>query len=537
MAHTILISDKFDAEGVRRLEGESDINVVYKGGHSREELLEHIGQANGLIIRSATKVDAEVLARAENLKLVVRAGVGVDNIDIPEASRRGVIVMNAPGGNTISTAEQAIGLMMALARHIPQANASMKSAKWEKNKFKGIELTGKTLGVIGLGRIGKEVVRKARGFGMEVLGYDPFIPEANLAHLEIEILKKEDLIKRADIITVHTPLTDATRDLINMDNLSDLKEGAFLINCARGGIYNEAALAEGLKSGRLGGVALDVLTVEPPPADFPLLQYDNCILTPHLGASTSDAEAAVATETIDEILEYFRSGVARNALNFPTMDPDTLDFLKPFFSGGENIGKLLGHLAGGDFQEVEINYYGRIATYMIQPVTTAILRGGLSLAMGEDDVNFVNAPFLAKDRGIRVIENKDEKVNRPLSSSVEVVFTSSSGEKVRLTYAAINREPMVISMYGLPIEFKPEGILVVIQNKDVPRVVGTAGMYLGDLGINIASLELCRDEKGGTAHCIIAVDELLDAQGMGNMRQLENIISAIQVDLRKPEER
>ncbi|MCB1305895.1 MAG: phosphoglycerate dehydrogenase, partial [Leptospiraceae bacterium] len=387
MKHTVLISDKFDKEGVERLEKAGKFDVVYKGGHSREELLSVIDQAEALIIRSATKADKEVIAKASRLKLIIRAGVGVDNIDIAEASRRGIIVMNAPGGNSVSTAEQAISLITSLARNIPQASASMHDAKWEKKKFKGTELTGKTLGVVGLGRIGKEVVKRAKGLRMNVLGFDPYIPAESLTHLEIDIVSKEEVLKSSDFITVHTPLTDTTRDLVNKDNLKDLKKGVRLINCARGGIYNEEALLEGLESGQIGGVALDVFTQEPPPADFPLIGKDNVVLTPHLGASTDEAEFAVAMESIDELIEFFDNGVARNALNFPSIDPDSLDYLKPYFEGGEKAGKLLAHFVGGDVKTVDINYHGEIAKYKCDPVNTAILKGILTPAMGDDQLN------------------------------------------------------------------------------------------------------------------------------------------------------
>ncbi len=531
MKHRVLISDKFDDEGIARLKKESNLDVVYKGGHSREELLASLSGVHGLIIRSATKVDVEVLQKATDLKLVVRAGVGVDNIDIPAASRLGVIVMNAPGGNSVSTAEHAIALMMASARHVAQADASMKAGQWEKKKFKGVELKGKVLGVMGLGRIGKEVVRKARGLGMEVIGFDPFIPEKNLADLEIEIVSKEALVARSDFITVHTPLTSETQDFLSKDNLTSFKKGVRLVNCARGGIYNEEALAAGLESGHIASVALDVFTQEPIPAGFPLRRFENCIMTPHLGASTDDAEFAVAMETVDELVDFFRTGVARNALNFPTLDPTTLDFLKPYFEGGERVGRILAEAAGGDVTSLEINYRGEIADYMTQPVTTALLRGVLRMAMGEE-VNYVNAPVLARDRGIRVSEEKQPEGRAGLVSSVQAVVRTGSGREVEVTFAAMNRSPMVVSMFSMPIEFKPEGILLIIENKDVPRVVGQTGMFLGDRNVNIASLELSRDQRGGTARCVIAVDDVLDRGALAQLAKLDNVLSAVQVDLR-----
>jgi len=529
MKHTILIADKFDPEGVSRLKAHPALNVIYSGGTKRDELLQSLADVHGLIIRSATTVDAEVLQAAKNLKLVVRAGVGVDNIDIPEASRHGVIVMNSPGGNSVSTAEHAISLMMALARNVAQASASTRGGKWEKSKFLGVELTGKTLGVIGLGRIGKEVVKRAKGLKMRVVGYDPFIPPANLSSLEIEILSREEILQQSDFITVHTPLTDTTRDLVGKDNLGGLKKGIRLINCARGGIYNEEALVEGLTNGIIAGAALDVFVQEPVPVDHPLLKLENCIVTPHLGASTGDAEFAVAMDTVEQVIEFFTKGVARYALNFPTMDPETMDFLKPYFTGGERIGRLLTQFLDGDLVAIDLTFAGEITKFMTEPVKAAILRGALAPAMG-DEVNYVNAPFLAKDRGIRVNETS-VKESPDYSSKVTAKFSSSSQSAV-LEFTALQNKPMVVSLQSLPIEFEPEGILLMIQNRDVPRVVGTLGNFLGDHNINIAHLELGRDARGGTARCIITTDDLLSRDALSQMKRLENILSVVQVDLR-----
>ncbi|MBX7057461.1 MAG: phosphoglycerate dehydrogenase [Leptospirales bacterium] len=530
MKHCIVVADKFDPEGVARLRQQSGLEVLYDGGYSRDRLLEIMPQAQGLIIRSATRVDAALLERAPNLKIVIRAGVGVDNIDILESSRRGVIVMNAPGGNTVSTAEQALALLFALARKTPQANASMKQGKWEKSKFVGVELTGKTLGVVGLGRIGKEVVKRARGLQMNVVGYDPYIPPANLSHLEIDIVALEELLAQSDFVTVHTPLTDATRGLVNLQNLARLKDGVRLINCARGGIYEEAALAEGLRSGKIAAVALDVFSEEPPPSGFALTEMENCIMTPHLGASTGDAEFAVAMESVDQLIEYFERGIARNALNFPTVDPEAMDYLKPFFQGGEKVGRMLAHMLPGDLASVQIDYCGEVANFATQPVSTAILCGALSVAMG-DEVNFVNAPVFARDRGIQLQENK-KAAERGFSSYVHVRFSTSRGQSTESKFTSVNREPLVFSMFGLPIEFKPDGIMLLVTNRDVPRVVGTLGNFLGDLNINIAHLELSRDDKGGTAYCMMTVDDLLSPEALAKLRGLDNILNAVQLDLR-----
>jgi D-3-phosphoglycerate dehydrogenase len=530
MKYSVLISDKFDPEGIRLLESESEFQVISSAkGYNREEFLRLLPEASGLIIRSATRVDAEALSVAKNLRLIIRAGVGVDNIDIPEASRRGIIVMNSPGGNSISTAELAISLMMSLARNIPQSNASMKGGKWEKSRFVGTELTGKTLGVVGLGRIGREVVRRARSLKMEVIGFDPYIPEEALKNLEIEIVNKEEILKRSDFLTVHTPLTDTTKDFVSLANLSTVKKGIRLINCARGGIYNEEALAEGLKSGQIGGVALDVFTEEPPPTDFPLRGLENCIMTPHLGASTEDAEFAVAMDTVRQMIDYFTKGVANFALNYPALDPAEMLFLQPFITGGEQSGKILGSICEGEVNALEIRFDGNVSSYRTEAVLAGIMRGLLSISMG-DEVNLVNAPYLARDRGIHILKSENPRAIG-YESTVSIKCTKPDGTNIELSYTCMQSEPLIVSMQGLPIEFKPEGILILIENRDVPRVVGMIGMFLGDHAINIARLELSRDAKGGLARCVITVDEMLTPEALKKLRGLDNIVNAIQIDL------
>ena len=530
MAYNILISDKFDAEGVKKLQEQKDFEVIYDKGYKREEFLKLLPKANGLIIRSATKVDKEAIACAENLKLIIRAGVGVDNIDIPEASRKGIIVMNSPGGNSISTAELAIALMFGLARNIPQSDASMKSGKWEKSKFLGVELNNKTMGIVGLGRIGKEVAARARSLNMNVIGFDPFLPEETLKTLDIQIVSAEEILAQSDFLTVHTPLTETTKDFINKKNLPSLKDGIRLINCARGGIYNEDALAEGLKSGKIAGVALDVLVQEPPPPEHPLLKFENCLLTPHLGASTGDAEFAVAMDTVNQMVDFFTKGIANFALNFPTLDPAAMKFLTPYITGGEKAGKLLSNLCSGDFSKIEVRFNGEISGSMTQPIMTAVIQGALSISMG-DEVNSVNAPYLAKDRGIEVSKSEHSKVGG-YENSIQVIFKGKKGYDYEISYSSIQGEPMIISIYKQPVEFRPEGILLVIENKDVPKVVGAVGMFLGEHGINIARLELSRDSRGGNARCVLTVDDILGPEALEQLRKMDHILRAVQIDLR-----
>lgn len=528
MKYKILISDKFDAEGVSKLKNTELFEVIYKGGHTKEELIKDLPEADCLIIRSATKVKGDIFNFTKNLKLIVRAGVGVDNIDILEASRRGIIVMNAPGGSSITTAEHAIAMLLALARNIPQANQSMKEGKWEKSKFQGIEITNKTLGVIGLGRIGREVVKRAKGLKMRVIGYDPYIPLESLSHLEIEIMNLEDIFKESDFITVHTPLTENTKNLINKQNLHKLKKGVRLINCARGGIFEEEALVEGLKNKQIAGVALDVFTEEPIPKDFPLLQFDNCIMTPHLGASTLEAEFAVAMETVEEVIDFFTKGIARNAINYPSIDPDSMEYLKPYFIGGEKVGRLLACLVEEPIRTVQINYNGELAKKKVDPIKMAILKGLLSVFVEGEGINYVNAPILCKERGIRIIENFNETTSDYINS-IDIIFESENLRKQKLKLTSVLNRPFIVQFNDYDLEFEPAGILLIIKNKDVPGVIGSIGTYLGNQKINIASLELSRNIKGDVAYSVIKIDEMLTKEQLEEFKSLPNILSVKQV--------
>ncbi len=527
--YVILISDKFDAHGIERLKKEVKLfEIIYENGHNREQFLQHLPKAHGLIVRSATKVDTLALEVAKNLKIIIRAGVGVDNIDVVAASQKGIIVENAPGGNSISTAEQALALLFSCARHIPRADASIKAGLWEKNKFKGIEITGKTLGIVGLGRIGKEVLNRALGLKMKVVGFDPFIPQEKLAHLQIELVSKERLLEVSDFITVHTPLTDTTKDFINKKNLDILKKGVILINAARGGIYNEEALVEGLEKKIIAAVGLDVFIEEPLPENSKLRKFENCVMTPHLGASTEDAEYAVAMETVDAMTDYFKNGVARNSLNFPTIDSESMEFLKPYFEGGIHIGKFLGNLVQ-DISNIQINYFGEITQFRTEAVTIALQYGVLSVAMG-DEVNLVNASLLAQSRGIQT-QISQNSAAKGFSCYVQILLNNTRGQNIELKYTVMQNQALIFSLFNLAIEFKPEGKLLVVQNKDTPGVIGVIGTFLGKKNINIAHLELSRGNKGGVAHSIISTDELLDADGIEEMRSLPNIIDVHQIEL------
>ncbi len=523
----ILISDDLSIAGVDILEKSGIFEVELHKKTSKEELIEIIQDFHGLIVRSASKVTRELIEKATNLKVVIRAGVGVDNIDISSCSQKGIVVMNAPAGNAISTAEQAIGLIFCLARNLPQANNSMKAKKWEKSKFKGNQLMGKILAVIGLGRIGKEVVKRARGIGMEVWGYDPYIPKKNLEHLQIKLTDLESIYKGSDFITVHTPLTKTTQGLINVNNYKDLKKGVKLINCARGGIYEEEALSLGLKSGHIGGVGLDVYSQEPLPENSPFYEFENCIMTPHIGASTDEAQIEVARETAMAMVEYFKNGVARNSLNFPTIDPEEMDFLTPWFSLCERVSNFAAQMVDHPLESVDVRFYGKLVNFNLGPLEIAITKGILKLAFGEE-VNLVNAPILAKGRRLNVNTIKEQESDSEGNKGNADLFSISfqnSRETIEIRATINFLGGTIISINQIPVEFKPKGHILFIRNNDIPKVVGEIGLILGNAGINIAALQLGRDNKDGLAMTIIELDSEISSDTLKQLQEKDFIIS------------
>ncbi len=521
--YNILIPDNLSNKGVTLLEDSGLFDVYAHKKMSREDLLQSIDNVHGLIIRSATHVDTEVLELATNLKVVIRAGVGVDNINIPACSAKGIVVMNAPIGNAISTAEQAIALIFALARKISQANQSMKLKKWEKNQFAGSQITGKTLGVIGLGRIGKEVVKRAQGLGMSVLGYDPFIPQESLEYLQIQIVALNDLLRQSDYITVHTPLTKETASLININNLSLLKPGVRLINCARGGIYSEEALAKGLESGHIGGVGLDVYIDEPPKDDFILYQFDNCIMTPHLGASTKEAQLEVAKESATSMISYFCDGIANNSLNFPTMDPEEMNILMPWFNLCEKLGNFLAQIIETPLEFVRLVCHGELGEMNTQSLGTAVTKGILQYSLGSG-VNMVSAPVIAKNRGLSIVVEKGDE-EKMLHSMVSLEFYMN-GKATDMKGMLHWSKPVIASFDGMVLDVGLEGHVLVIKNRDVPKVVGEVGSILGEENLNIASLKLGRKEKGGEALLFIQLDNPVTPDTLDKLVAKDYIIKA-----------
>ncbi|MBI3780441.1 MAG: phosphoglycerate dehydrogenase [candidate division NC10 bacterium] len=517
----ILVTDGLSPRGVEVLRQTEKFEVDVRERLGTDDLLACIDNYDGLIVRSATKVTAPVLQATRRLKVVGRAGVGVDNVDVEAATARGVLVMNAPSGNTLTTAEHTFSLLLALTKNVPQATASMKGGRWEKKAFVSVEVAGKTLGVIGLGRIGGEVARRGKGFAMRVIAYDPFISEEAAAALGVELVELPDLFRRADFITIHTPLTPETHHLIDGKAIAQMRTGVRIVNCARGGIVDEAALYEALKSRKVAGAALDVFEQEPI-TNSPLFELPNFICTPHLGASSEEAQENVAVEIAQQIVDYLQKGIIRNAVNAPSMDPELYKVLQPYLTLSEKLGRLASQLAEGRMHEVRIDYRGEIAGYDPAPLTAAVVKGALDPFM-EDAVNYVNALALAKGRSIRVIESKVLE-EADYTSLITVAVRSDRGTSEVAGTLFSRREPRVIRIDEFRLEAIPEGYLLIFSNLDVPGVIGTIGTLLGKHQVNIAGMSLGRERPGGRAVSVVNVDTPIPAHVLEEIRRLPNIV-------------
>jgi D-3-phosphoglycerate dehydrogenase len=497
----VLISDPMDpnAAEVFRAAG---VEVDEKPGLSKEELKAIIAQYDGLAIRSATKVTADVLDAATNLKVVGRAGIGVDNVDIPAASARGVVVMNTPFGNSITTAEHAIALMFALARELPQADASTQAGKWEKNRFMGVELTGKTLGLIGAGNIGSIVADRALGLKMKVAAYDPFLTPERALVLGIDKVELDELFARADFITLHTPLTDQTRNILSRENLAKTKKGVRIINCARGGLVDEEALKDALESGHVAGAALDVFKDEPAKSN-PLFGTPGLIATPHLGASTTEAQVNVAIQVAEQMAEFLTRGGVTNALNMPSLSAEEAPRLRPYMALAEKLGSLVGQLAHGSLAGLSIETEGAAAELNMKPIAGAVLAG--FMRVHSDAVNMVNAPFLAKERGLDVREVRHDREG-DYHTLLRVSAATSAGERSVSGTLFSNAAPRLVEIFGIRVEAELEGNMIYIVNEDAPGFIGRLGTALGEAGINIATFNLGRHSAGGEAVALISVD-------------------------------
>jgi len=521
----VLVSDSLAPQGMEVLRRYAPrIQFDSKTGLKPAELAAVIGPYDALVIRSSTKVTSEIIDSAKSLKVIGRAGVGVDNVDLEAATRRGIVVMNSPSGNSVTTAEHAITMMMALARHIPAADASLRAGRWERNKFTGTEVCNKTLGVIGLGNIGRIVADRAIGLKMKVLGFDPFFTAEAAARVGVELASLEQIFERADFITVHTPLTDDTRGMIGAAAFAKMKKGVRIINCARGGIVDEAALAEALGSGKVAGAALDVFVEEPPPADHPLLKLGNVIVTPHLGAATNEAQVQVAVDIAQQIVDFLLGGVARHAVNIPALSPQELEVLGPHLRLAEKLGKLMAQLIAEAPTEVTIGMGGDAANLNPEPISAAALKGLLSGFL-DRELNYVNAPFIARERGIRVTETRSREATDYVNTVFLGVRTAAGAHEVAGTVLG-NRAMRLIRIDGFPVEAVPEGYFLMLHNRDVPGVVGAVGTMLGQARINIAGLELGRDRIGGTALSLVQVDGPVPDAVLDKLRTLPAITAA-----------
>jgi len=530
MTYRVLATDKLAPQGVDIFRANSEIEFEFKPGLPPAELAATIANYDALVIRSGTKVTAEILREPGRLRVIGRAGIGVDNVDVATATKKGIVVMNTPGGNNVTTAEHTITLMLALARWIPQADASLHAGKWERNKFEGSEVCNKTLGVIGLGNIGAIVAERAVGLRMKVIAHDPFVTPEAAARLRVELVSLDDLVKRADFITVHVPLIPETRGLFGAERIARMKRGVRIINCARGGIVDETALAAALKEGRVAGAALDVLVDEPPKAGNPLLALDNVICTPHLGASTDEAQVNVARAILDQVAAYLQSGTIQNAVNTPSVSPEVLQVLRPFLVLAEKLGSLAAQLLKEPPVEVTVQASGEVAEREIRSLTTGVLRGLLTHMLGST-VNFVNAPSIARERGIRIIESRTPQASDYLNA-LRVEVRTPSRAKTVLSGAVFGAGIVRLTKINdFRMEAVPEGHILMLHNRDVPGVVGAVGTLLGERGINIAGIELGREKVGGMALSLIHVDEPVPPDALAALRQLPQIVAAEQLRL------
>jgi D-3-phosphoglycerate dehydrogenase / 2-oxoglutarate reductase len=523
MPAKVLISDALSPAAVAIFKDRGlDVDFQPGLGKDKEKLAEAINGFDGLAIRSTTKVTSKILERAQNLKVIGRAGIGVDNVDVAAATARGIIVMNTPFGNSITTAEHAITLMLSLARQIPEADASTHAGKWEKNKFLGVEIFGKTLGVIGCGNIGAIVADRALGMKMKVIAYDPFLSDERAVDLGVEKVKLEDLLRRADFITLHTPLTDKTRNIINADSLKLTKTTMRLINCARGGLIDEAALYEALASGRIAGAALDVFATEPA-SDNPLFKLSNVVCTPHLGASTTEAQENVALQIAEQMSDYLLRGAITNALNFPSISAEEAPKLKPFIALAEKLGSFAGQLTETGIRQVQICYEGLVAQMNTRALTSAAIAGLLRPML--QGVNVVSAPTVAKDRGIAVEETRRDAEGDYESLITLTVTTDRQSRHVSGTVYADGR-PRIVNIKGIRMDAEFGPSMIYITNLDKPGFIGKFSSTLGDAGINIATFHVGREAAGGNAVSLIEIDGDLPDDVLAKVRALPQVQQA-----------
>ena len=521
--YKILVSDPLSEEGLKVLKDNKEFQVDVKLKQPPEELKKIIGEYDALLVRSETKVTADIIQHGARLKVIGRAGVGLDNVDADAATKKGIIVMNTPGGNTISTAEHAMSLIMSLARNIPAADASMKTGAWDRKKFMGVELYQKTLGIIGMGRIGTELAKRALSFGMRVMASDPFLKPEKAAELSVELVSLDKVLKEADFITVHTPLTDETKHMISTKQIEMMKKGVRLINCARGGIYDEAAVAEGIKSGKIAGAAFDVYEQEPP-KDYTLAKMDKVVATPHLGASTEEAQSKVAIEIAEQVADAIMGRGIRNAINISYVEYKAWKALRPYILLAEKMGRLQAQLVNEAVAEVTINYLGDVAKHDTAVISTAFVKGLLMQTVGEQ-VNNINANIIAKERGISVTESKNT-TSEEFAHLITTTVKTRSGLSVISGALFANNEPRIVKIDNYYVDAVPSGNMILISNRDVPGIVGNVGSILGKNGINIAAMTFGREKQGGNAISLCNVDSDVPAKVLEELKKTKDILDA-----------
>jgi len=524
----VLVSDPLSNKGLEILARAKSLKYDIKPGLSAEELKKIISEYDAIIIRSETKLKAEIIEAADRLKVIGRAGIGLDNVDLPAATKKGIVVMNTPQENAIAAAEHTIAMVLSISRKIPQATSSMKAGKWEKKKFMGVELYNKTFGIVGIGVIGSIVADRARGLKMKVVAYDPYLSKEAAEKKGVDLVSLDELLSRSDFISVHTPLTEETRNLIDKNAFRKMKQGVILINCARGGIVNEKDLYDAIRGGKVAGAALDVFEKEPA-VDNPLFELEPVICTPHLGASTGEAQENVSIAIAQQIVDYLMFGDARNAVNIPMVSPDILPFLRPYLRLGEKLGSFLGQISSYAIEEVVIEYHGDVVEYGTKPITISVLKGLLTPFVGET-VNFVNAQVMAKERGMKITESTSAKAED--FASLIAITARSKMEENYIAGALFGRKELrIVKLNDFFIEAIPEGYILLVNNYDRPGVIGNIGTTLGNKNINIATMQFGRDRMGGNAISLLHLDAPLPPGVLGEILRLPNIISVRQIEL------
>ena len=520
MPPRVLVADKLSPAAVKIFEARG-ITTDVKTGLKKEELIAIIGDYDGLAVRSATKADKEVLTAAKSMKVIGRAGIGVDNVDIPAATAAGIVVMNTPFGNAITTAEHAIAMMFALARQLPAADASTQAGKWEKNRFMGVELYAKTLGLIGCGNIGSIVADRANGLKMKVIAFDPFLSPERAIDLGVEKVELDDLLTRADIITLHTPLTDKTRNILSAEALAKCRKGVLIINCARGGLVDEIALRAALESGQVGGAGFDVFTAEPA-NENPLFGAPNFVASPHLGAATNEAQENVALQVAEQMADYLLTGAVTNALNSPSVTAEEAPKLKPFVALAEKLGVLAGQMIDVTLKEIDVAYEGGVAGLNVKPMTAALLAGVLRPMLAE--INMVSAPAIAKERGVVVSESHQDE-SPVYDSLIRVTITTGSGKRA-FAGTVIGGTPRITEVRGMELDAAFTPAMLYVNNLDKPGFIGALGALLGEAGVNIATFNLGRRDAGEEAMALVGVDGGVDEALLGRVRALPHVKEA-----------